>query len=48
MADAVATARIYRLLKLELNDLLDQAPNYLHYYRKMKNKPGFSKAIISP
>ena len=45
MADAVATARIYRLLRLGLNDLLDRAPNCLHYYQKMKSKPSFCKAI---
>ena len=48
MADAVATARIYRLLRLGLNDLLDCAPNCLRYYQKMKSKPSFCKAILNP
>jgi glutathione S-transferase len=46
MADAVATARIFRLYRLNLGSTIEQYPFTLAYYQRMKQRPNFIEATL--
>ena len=46
MADAVATARLFRLYRLNLGDTIEKYPLIIAYYARMRQRPNFIEANL--